>query len=290
MPAARLEARHNPEEQIILEPGERREAVLRLLRSAQKHVALSIFRCTDFKVMDELAEALQRKTQVELLLTRKAKGWKKRLKDLGAYLESMGAQMHRYSNPGVKYHAKYLVADDAAMVTSLNFTRKCFSRTCDFVALTYDPEVVSGLRRLFVADCKAPKSELPEGLSERLIVGPERARSQLTALLKEARKSIRIMDHKLIDPEMLALLKAKKAEGLAVTVLGQGELGKLISHGKMILVDEKTAVLGSISLSPPGLDSRREVALLIRDPQHVQRLNEFFQGFAAARAAAVPGA
>ena len=37
-----------------------------------------------------------------------------------------------HTDPVVKYHAKYLVADDGpAVVASLNLTRKCFERTCD---------------------------------------------------------------------------------------------------------------------------------------------------------------
>ncbi len=53
----------------------------------------------------------------------------------------------------MKYHAKYLVADDGpALITSLNFTRKCFDDTCDAVALTYDPAVVEGLRQLMATD------------------------------------------------------------------------------------------------------------------------------------------
>lgn len=275
-----------PEERIILEPSERRETVLRVIRSARQSLALSMFRCTDFKVFDELAEARKRGVRVELLLTQRAKGWKKRLRRLGAFLESMGAELHRYSVPQVKYHAKYLVADDGpAVVASLNFTRKCFESTCDFLLVTHDPEVASGLKRLFEADCRAPESSLLEGLSERLIVGPERARAQLTALLQQARQSIRIIDHRVADPAMLALLEAKQAEGVAVEVLGRGALGTLISHGKMILVDEHTAVIGSIALSPPSLDSRREVAVVVRDPGCVGQLNDFFQRMSAGPAA-----
>ena len=52
--------------------------------------------------------------------------------------------MHAYTDPVVKYHAKYLVADDGpAVVASLNFTRKCFRKTCDALVVTHDPAVVS---------------------------------------------------------------------------------------------------------------------------------------------------
>ena len=113
----------------------------------------------------------------------------------------------------VKYHAKYLVADEGpAIVASLNFTKKCFKKTCDALVITHDPAVVAGLRRLWAADCGA-RGRCPPNLAERLIVGPERARRQFTALIEGARTSIRLIDAKLSDPDLVALLNAKRAAG-----------------------------------------------------------------------------
>jgi cardiolipin synthase A/B len=52
----------------------------------------------------------------------------------------------------------------------------------------------------------------------------------------------------------------------------------LRSHGKMMLVDGKTAVLGSISLAPGSLDSGRELAIAIDDPECCGQLSEFLDG------------
>ena len=49
---------------------------------------LTLFRCDDTKVTDELAEALDRGVKVDVLLTQKAKGWERRLKGLRVFLES----------------------------------------------------------------------------------------------------------------------------------------------------------------------------------------------------------
>lgn len=265
------------EERTIIDPAERREAVVQVIRSAQDRLILSLFRCDDLQVLDELAAVQRRNVRVEVLLTSRAKGGKKHLRKLGAFLESMGAEVHRYSDPVVKYHAKYVVADDGpALVTSLNFTRKCLERTCDFVHITRDAGVVSGLKRLFEADCRATESILPQGVSDRLIVGPQKARAQLAALLQQARQSIRIIDHKLTDPLMLALLLDKQAEGVVVEVLSGSKIGNLLSHGKVILVDGTVAAIGSISLSALSLGFRREVAILVHDLNCVRRLDEFF--------------
>src|SRR5260370_23797831 len=86
-------------DQIILAVERRRDAVLDVIRSAKKRLLISVFRCTDVLVLDAIAEALHRNVEVRMLMTPRARGWEKRLKELGAYLESMGAKVHPYAAP-----------------------------------------------------------------------------------------------------------------------------------------------------------------------------------------------
>src|SRR5690242_13974584 len=137
-------------ERLVLDPAERKNALLGVIGAARRRLILSLFRCDDFSVLDALAAALERGCEVEAILTKRAKGGKKRLKKLWGALEEMGAVVTRYADPVVKYHAKYLVADDkTAIITTLNPTRKCFSRTWDALLITPDPSVVKGLLTLF---------------------------------------------------------------------------------------------------------------------------------------------
>ena len=48
----------------------------------------------------------------------------------------------------------------------------------------------------------------------------------------------------------------------------------------MILIDGVTVIIGSIHLSPPSLDARREVALVIDQAPLVARLYDYFQTMA----------
>ena len=190
-----------PAERLILEPGERREAVLQVIRGARERLVLSVFRCDDFKILDALAGAIRRGVRVRALLTQRAKNWDKRLQELEVFLDSMGAEVHRYAGAETKYHAKYIVADDGpALIASLNFTRKCFDKTCDFIVVTCEPGTVSGLTQLFENDCRHPDAALPQGFSDRLIVGPDLARARFLEMLGQARRSIRIIDHRVSDP------------------------------------------------------------------------------------------
>lgn len=262
-------------ERIVLAPDERRHAVLDVINSAQTRLMLSLFRCDDRRILDALAAARRRGVRVDALLTRRAKG-RSNLKLLHMLLQSIDIRVWRPSDRFAKYHAKYMVADDGpALVGSLNFTRKCFKKTSDFLLVTHDPDVVSGLSTLFEIDCSTPSATLPR-LSSRLIIGPDLARQQIASLFAEARHSIRIVDPKLSDPAMLRNLSARAASGVKVSVLGDRTVQGLVSHGKLLIVDERAAALGSLALSACHLDDRREIAVIVRDPLAVKQLVDFF--------------
>ena len=268
-------------DRLITAVEERRPALLEVIRRARHQITLSLFRCNDDEVLDELAAAADRGVAVDVLITSRAKGGKKKIEKLWRALERTRATVRPYTDPVVKYHAKYLIADDGpAVVASLNLTKKCFSKTCDAMVVTYDPAVVSGLRRLWEADCvDAP---MPDDVTDRLVVGPERARRQLTTLVEQARSSIRLIDAKLSDPDLVSVLNARRAAGLTVEVFAAKRLGALKSHGKIMLIDDRTVVVGSLALTALSLDFRREVAIVVTEPSAVAEAVDLFAGLRTA--------
>jgi phosphatidylserine/phosphatidylglycerophosphate/cardiolipin synthase-like enzyme len=274
-------------DRVIFEPGTRRDAFVEIIREAQRELVLSIFRCDDFIILDELAAAVDRKVRVRALVTPSAKNWNRKLKELEKMLGSMGAEVRRYAGESAKYHAKYAVADQKmALIASGNLTRKCFVETCDFVLLTRDSGLIRGLSKLFDSDWESPDSGLPADLSARLIVGPEVARPRFLELMERATRSIRIVDHRVKDREVLSALRRRQAAGVAVQVLGAGAIEGLVSHGRLMLVDTSLGVIGSIALSEPSLDYRREVAVILDHPENVKQLSEYFDSMASKRGGA----
>jgi phosphatidylserine/phosphatidylglycerophosphate/cardiolipin synthase-like enzyme len=270
-------------DRLVTAVEDRRPALLDVIRQARSRITLSLFRCNDRELFNELTSATARGVAVEVLVTSRAKGGRKKMEKLWRTLERTGATLKAYTDPVVKYHPKYLVADEGpAVVASLNFTKKCFRKTCDALVITHDPAVVSGLRRLWAADCA--RAEMPGDLTDRLIIGPERARRQFTALIDQARTSIRLIDAKLSDPDLVSLLNAKRAAGLTVEVFSSKRLGALKSHGKIMLIDDRTAVVGSLALAALSLDFRREVAIVVTEPTAVAEAAELFRALRAAGA------
>jgi phosphatidylserine/phosphatidylglycerophosphate/cardiolipin synthase-like enzyme len=263
-----------PSEQIILAPADRRAAVLDIIASARTQLCLSLYRCDDRKVLKALGAARRRGVQVNVLLTRRSQD-RSNLALLRLLLESLGANVSRYPLQDVKYHAKYVVADGArTLIGSLNFTRKCFKRTSDFLLLSDDRDLARSVAALFEADCAG--GALPGGLSDRLIAG-SRAGQRVVRLIEGARRRIQLVDPKLSDPGIIALLAARSASGVRVEVVDARKIGCQRSHGKLLILDDRIAVVGTFALSIADLACRREVAVTVDEPRHVRRLQAFFK-------------
>ncbi|MBM3814010.1 MAG: hypothetical protein FJW20_20470 [Acidimicrobiia bacterium] len=64
------------------------------IRSAEKSLRLSVFRCDDLEILSELGDAVARGVRVEALITSRAKGWTRRLAPLAGCLQRMGVIIH----------------------------------------------------------------------------------------------------------------------------------------------------------------------------------------------------
>jgi len=272
-------------DRLILAASARKPAILDVIRAARDRIALSLFRANDPDVFAELAAATARGVQVDVLVTSNVKGGKTKLAKLWEHLKATGARIHPYGDPVVKYHAKYLVADDGpAIVASLNLTKKCFDRTHDAVVITDDRHVADSLRRIFDADRQ--RLPVPDDLSPRLVIGPERARRQLAEFIENAQASIRVFDAKLSDPDMLTRLQGRQSAGLDVETVRTKKIGGLKSHAKILSIDGRVAVVGGLALTALSLEFRREIAIVLDDPSAVAQIEELFSAARGAGASA----
>ena len=271
-------------ERLVIAPRLRRRTIVAAIRAARERLVLSIFRCDDRVVLQALAAAAARGVHVRVLMTARARAADHDLAALEAWLDDRGIDVRRYDG-GMKYHAKYLVADaQAALVTTLNLTRRCFTRTCDFMLVTGDAAVLSGLIELFEADWQRRPVRFTAAQRERLIVGPNhQPRERLAALVHEARARVRILDAKLADPRIVALLDDREAAGIAVEHARRRDVRPLRRHGKLLIIDNHVAVIGSLALSAHALDRRRELAVVTRDPRLVAELDAFWRTHVARR-------
>jgi phosphatidylserine/phosphatidylglycerophosphate/cardiolipin synthase-like enzyme len=271
-------------ERLVIDPRSRRRAVLAAIRAARTRLVLSIFRSDDRAVWQGLADAARRGVHVRVLMTPRARAAGKALDALQAWLTAHGIEVRRYAG-GMKYHAKYLVADGRrALVTTANLTARCFDCTCDFTLVTRDTTLTTGLCELFDADWHPRPARLTAAQRARLVVGPDHApRERFAAIVNEARDRLRILDSRLDDPWLVETIEARRLAGVTVERARRRDVQPLRRHGKLLIVDQAMAVLGSSPLSLHALDGRRELSVVIRDPRLIAELDVFWRTHVARR-------
>jgi phosphatidylserine/phosphatidylglycerophosphate/cardiolipin synthase-like enzyme len=196
-----------------------------------------------------------------------------------------GCTVARTADDLPRYHGKFILIDDALVVTGFNFTRLDVEKSRSFGLATRDPRLVREARALFEAD----RTRQPYSAShDRLVVSPENAREVLTAAIRRTRKQLLIYDSRITDTLIHRVLADRARAGLDIRVLGSGdrlppgiacrELKGLRLHVRAFVSDGASAFIGSQSLRRVELDARREVGLLTTDRRIARRLIEVFEG------------
>ena len=244
----------------VMGAAERRQAMLDVIAGARQRLVLSLFRCNDPACSRRWRRQWTRRQGRSHPHQAREERQEAAAEALGGPRRD-GRRCPSLRSPLV-YHAKYLVADgQTALVTTLNPTTKCFTRTWDMLLTTRERTVVRSLSTLFALDAAGERVLPRHRISRRLIVGPDGARQRIQGLLASARRSIRILDHKLSDPDLVSLLRERREEGIAVSVIGHQPMGAIVPHGKLIIIDESLVVLGQHGAvarpaSTPGARSR----------------------------------
>jgi phosphatidylserine/phosphatidylglycerophosphate/cardiolipin synthase-like enzyme len=112
------------------------------------------------------------------------------------------------------------------------------------------------------------------------------SRKVLRSFLKRAKKQLLIYDPQISDKEMIGILQERAKSGVEVRVIGKlsgraslsvHKLTRMRLHTRTIIRDGHQAFVGSQSLRPAELDSRREVGLIIRESKVVRKLLACFE-------------
>ena len=187
-----------------------------------------------------------------------------------------------------------MVIDDATgFVESLNWETRDLTETRDYAVVTTHPTEVAEMVACFDADWHQKKFE-PDPTS-RLIWCPNNGRERIAAFIDSAKETLWLQNERYQDTVIIERLVRAVERGVRVHIMARPahtlKKDKLVEgvgglrimhdvgakvhrlkgmklHGKMLLADEKRAVVGSINLSPGSFDARRELAIET-DAHHV---------------------
>jgi len=204
------------------------------------------------------------------------------------------------SNPAFDVtHEKSMVIDDhTAYIKSLNWQTKNLTETRDYAVVTTEKHEVAEIVECFEADWSRRK--FSPGEHSHLIWCVGNGRQRLGQLIDDAKHSLWLQNERYQDPVMIEHIVRARERGVHVHVMARPphklKRDKLIEgvsglrilrdvgikiqklkhvklHAKVLLADGERAIIGSINLAPGSFDSRRELAIEVRDDHVVKRIH-----------------
>jgi len=288
---------------LIVQPDDGEKPVMDFLNSAHKTVALKQFTFTHPLLLDTVM-ALHKKGLRVCVMLNGAKSTGERLNDpFFERMKSAGIEI-QWSNPSfLVTHEKTIIVDGkSALLPTFNFMEKYFQATRDYGVLTDDLVQVEQIQKCF--DCDWKREPFHPREDAGLAWSPGNARQFVCKLIDRARKTLDVQHPKFAEPVILERMFAAIDRGVRVRILCGGKHGlhqpdlmysfalwrlmrqagaevhkqkNLRAHAKLLVVDDKWALLGSQNFDQPAFDLRREVAIEVRDAVIVRDLTTVFE-------------
>jgi len=268
---------------LIVQPEAGLAPLVRAINRARRNVDIAIFRADREEIEKALGAAVQRGVKVRVLVAHTNSGGENRLRKLEQRLLEAGATVTRTGDDFVRYHGKFMVADDTLHLFGFNFTKVDTIKSRSFGVSTRDKSAVREALALFDADCTR-QPFVPK--RTHLVVSPENSREALTAFIKGARRQLLIYDVNVQDRTLIKLLEQQASAGVDVRVIGKCKGGKGISvrplrsmrlHVRAMVRDGARAFVGSQSLRRLELDQRREVGVVITNGVVARQIRDTFE-------------
>jgi phosphatidylserine/phosphatidylglycerophosphate/cardiolipin synthase-like enzyme len=288
---------------LIVQPDHGEKPVMDFLNSAHKTVALKQFTFTHPLLLDTVMALHKKGVRVRIMLNG-AKATGERLNDpFFEKLKSTGIEV-QWSNPSfLVTHEKSIIVDGkSALLPTFNFMEKYFQATRDYGVLINDPVQVEQIQKCF--DCDWERKPFHPLEDAGLAWSPGHARQFVCKLIDRARKTLDVQHPKFAEPVILERMLAAIDRGVRVRILCGGKHGlhqpdlmysfalwrlmrqagarvhkqkNLRAHAKLLVVDDKWALVGTQNFDQPAFDLRREVAIEVPDAAIVQDLTSMFE-------------
>lgn len=275
---------------LLVQPGDSFFPLVQAIDSARESIKMTIFRMDDPVVRDSMRRAVSRDVKVQALVAPASKGWNKRNRRLGDDLEELGIEVtfpDARAQRLKRFHYKLMMVDGRqSLILTFNPTQKNLHYSRDFGLVINDEALTGEINRLFEADWHGDDFK-PSGLP--LVISPDSSRRRISELLQSATRSIRVMDRKVRDAEIIALLGERAEAGCDVKIIGTTAAREPISsklqvrgleryklHAKCIVVDSAFVFIGSQNLRRVSLDRRRELGIIILDEAIARKIERVF--------------
>ena len=152
---------------LIVQPEAGLAPVVRAIKRARRNVDIAVFRADREEIEKALGAAVQRGVKVRVLVAHTNSGGENRLRKLEQRLLEAGATVTRTGDDFVRYHGKFMVADDTLHLFGFNFTKVDTIKSRSFGVSTRDKSAVREALALFDAHARAPSSQTEAVIAKR---------------------------------------------------------------------------------------------------------------------------
>jgi len=285
---------------LIVLPDETAKPILDAIDAARESLRIKMFEFSDLSVMKAVTGAHQRGVNVRIMLNLTRRSGEAENEETRKQLGDAGIEVID-SNPAFDLtHEKSMVVDGTtAFVKSLNWETKNFTETRDYAVVTGHRHEVNEIVECFEADWH--RKDFSPYENSNLIWCSSNGRDRIARFIDIAKHTLFLQNERYQDAIIIERLVRAQGRGVKVHVMarpphtlkkeklieGVGglrimddvgikihKLKHLKLHAKMLLADGCRAIVGSINLTPGSFDSRRELAIEVRDDEIVERLQK----------------
>jgi cardiolipin synthase len=286
---------------LIVEPDDGLGPVRDFITSAQSSLLIKQFTFTEPSLVQAVIDRHAAGVEVRVMLNPARSSGDRANDETFEQFTTAGVNV-QWSNPKFYVtHEKSIVIDGkAAMVATYNLMAKYFTMTRDYGIITYDPRHIAEITDVFNADWDHREIKLDD---VELLWSNSNSRYQMARFIDKATKTLHVQHPKYVDAVILDHISAAAERGVKVRVLCGGKHGisdwdildtfaslrtlrrfgvkvhkqkNLRVHAKLIIVDERVALVGSMNIDRSAFDQRRELGLTTDEPAVVARLLEVF--------------
>jgi cardiolipin synthase len=283
---------------LVVMPDDTAQPILDAIHSAKSSLRIKIFVFSDPHLLQAVTAAHRRGVKVRIMLNPERRSGKRENSESRKLLSDAGVEVMD-SNPAFDVtHEKSMVVDDqVAFIQSLNWVTKNLTETRDYAVVTSHAHEVGEVIECFDADWK--RQAFTPGDDSHLIWCVGNGRQRIGQFIDDAKDCLWVQNERYQDPVIIERLVRAKVRGVSVHVLARPphklkkeklveaagglrimndvgikvhKLKGLKLHAKVLLADHERGIIGSINLAPGSFDSRRELAIEVRDKHVVDRL------------------
>jgi cardiolipin synthase A/B len=288
---------------LIVLPDDTAAAIVDPINAARHSLNIRMFLFTDPTLLDAVVAARHRGVNVRVMLNPSRRDGTSDNDLARLSLLAAGVAVKDSSAEFAVTHQKSMVIDGRiGFIESLNWETRDLTETRDYAVETTKKSEIAEMVRCFDADW-AEQPFVPDPDSD-LIWCPNNGRQRIANFIDGAEETLWLQNERYQDMVIIERLVRAVNRGVRVRIMARAlhklkhkklfegvsglrivhdvgakvrTLRHLKLHGKVMVADDRRAIVGSINLSPGSFDDRRELAIETSSEHVVRRLVETVQ-------------